>query len=53
MIYVFWKNYRGGINNLSIARDIKTGLCSTSLKSDKQAIINLKNLINRKAKNEK
>jgi hypothetical protein len=53
MIYVIWKSYSGGVNNLSIAKDSETDYFSTSLSSDKQAINNLKRLLKAKRNKKK
>ncbi len=41
MTYITYRNYKGGINNLIIATDSKTGLTATSTKSKEAAIVRL------------
>ena len=41
MIYITYCNYKGGINNLIVATDSKTGLTATSTKSKEAAIVRL------------
>lgn len=41
MTYIRTANYKGGINNLYIATDDKTGISATSTKSKEKAIVNL------------
>lgn len=38
MTLIHYENYQGGVNNLVIATDWKTGKCSTSLISKENAI---------------
>ncbi|MDE7245549.1 MAG: hypothetical protein K2O18_16470 [Oscillospiraceae bacterium] len=41
MTYIHYRNYKGGVNNLCIARDSETGLVATSTKGKERAILNL------------
>ena len=41
MTYITYRNYKGGINNLIVATDSKTGLAATSTKSKEDAIVRL------------
>ena len=41
MTYITTANYKGGVNNLYIATDSKTGIFATSIKSKEKAIVNL------------
>lgn len=41
MTYITTANYKGGINNLYIATDDKTGISASSTKSKEKAIVNL------------
>jgi len=41
MTYIHYENYRGGVNNLCVARDSETGRIATSTKGKEQALNNL------------
>lgn len=41
MTYIHYENYRGGVNNLCVAIDGKTGMAATSTKGKEQAQRNL------------
>ena len=41
MTYIHWQTYKGGVNNLCVARDSKTGTVATSIKGKERAILNL------------
>lgn len=41
MTYIHYQNYKGGVNNLCVARDSETGLVATSIKGKERAILNL------------
>ena len=41
MTYIHHENYRGGVNNLCVAIDGKTGMAATSTKGKEQAQRNL------------
>lgn len=41
MTYIHYENYRGGVNNLYVAIDGKTGMAATSTKGREQAQRNL------------
>lgn len=53
MIYITYRNYRGGVNNLIVATDSKTGLTATSTKSKEAAIVRLDHKITLYSKNQK
>lgn len=55
MTYIDYENYKGGVNNLCVARDSETGLVSTSTVSKERAILNLdhKITLHRKAQTER
>ena len=42
MTYIHYENYRGGVNNLCVARDSKTGAVATSTKGKERAVQNLR-----------
>ena len=44
MIVTFYENYKGGVNNLCVAQDSRTGEFVTSLKGKENAIKNLEKL---------
>ena len=44
MIVTFYENYKGGVNNLCVAQDSRTGEFATSLKDKEAAIKNLEKL---------
>lgn len=41
MTYIHYENYKGGVNNLCVARDSATGQVATSTKGKAQALNNL------------
>lgn len=41
MTYIHYENYKGGVNNLCVARDSETGLVATSTRGKERAILNL------------
>lgn len=41
MTYIHYENYRGGVNNLCVARDSATGQAATSTKGKARALHNL------------
>lgn len=47
MTYIHYENYRGGTNNLCVARDSKTGAVATSTKGKEQAVQNLRRKMRR------
>ena len=50
MVYITFRNYKGGINNLIIASDSETGLTATSTKSKEAAIVRLDHKITQRRK---
>lgn len=42
MTYIHYENYKGGVNNLCVARDGETGAVATSTKSKERAVQNLR-----------
>lgn len=42
MTYISYENYRGGVNNLCVARDSKTGAVATSTKGKERVVQNLR-----------
>lgn len=47
MTYIHYENYRGGVNNLCVARDSKTGTVATSTKGKERAVHNLRRKMRR------
>lgn len=50
MILVHYESYKGGVNNLAVAIETKTGRAATSIKGKEAAVRNLKRIIRREAK---
>ena len=48
MIYTHYINYRGGVNNLCVAIDSKTGVAATSTKGKERAVQNLRRKMRRR-----
>lgn len=48
MTYIHYESYRGGVNNLCVAIDGKTGMAATSTKGKEQAVKNLRRKIRRR-----
>ena len=48
MTYIHYINYRGGVNNLCVAIDSKTGVAATSTKGKERAVYNLRRKMRRK-----
>lgn len=49
MTFIHWENFKGGVNNLCVARDSETGLVATSTKGKEAAMKNLRRAIRRQA----
>ena len=48
MIITFYENYKGGVNNLCVAQDTKTGEFATSFKGKERAVKNLNKTLKRR-----
>lgn len=48
MTYIHYINYRGGVNNLCVAIDSKTGVAATSTKGKERAVYNLRRKMRRR-----
>lgn len=53
MTYITMANYKGGVNNLFVATDDKTGISATSTKSVEKAIVNLDRKLSKQFKQHK
>ncbi len=47
MTYISYESYRGGVNNLCVATDSKTGMVATSTRGKEQATRNLRRKMRR------